>query len=237
MYVAGLLSFFSPCLVPLLPSYFSMITGFTFKDLYGLNDKDVKMRMFVSSVLFVVGFTIVYAILGATGTFIGKFIQKNINLLIQVSGLFLIVLGLIQLGVIHFKNLQYDFAWNVQKRLAHLGYASALITGIACALIWIPCVGQILTAVLIVASKETTALKGLVMLVVFSLGLGTPFLVLGLFFPSIYPLIQKYRKGFYIANKGTGVLMVLFGILLLINQYQIFIDLMKEATEFILNLF
>jgi len=231
-FVSGLASFFSPCLIPLLPSYFAIITGFTLKDLYGLDFKALRWRVFLSSLFFVAGFSVVYSLLGATGTLIGKYLNSYVPILIRLSGIFLIVLGLIQLGIIKFKSLEFDFAWNVQKKLAKLGYLNAFITGIALALIWIPCVGQILTAMLILASSSETATQGLLLLLVFSLGLGTPFLLLGLFFPWIFPKIRENRQLLHYLNLGGGVLLIVFGIVLVANQYGYYLELLKGFNFF-----
>jgi len=227
-YLAGLAGFFSPCLIPLLPSYFAIITGFTLKDLYGLNFKNLRLRIFFSSVFFVLGFAIVYSLLGATGNLLGQFLNKHTNLLIRFSGLFLIILGLIQLGIIKFKGLEFDYAWVVQKKLSRLGYINALITGIAMALIWIPCVGQIVTGMLILASQTETATQGMSLLLVFSLGLGTPFLLLGLFFPTFFPLLQKSRQLLHAINLLAGVLLIIFGLVLITNQYFYYLQLFKN---------
>jgi len=231
-YVSGLASFFSPCLIPLLPSYFAIITGFTLKDLYGLDFKSLRLRVFLSSLFFVAGFSVVYSLLGATGTLVGKYLNSYVPILIRLSGIFLILLGLVQLGVIKFKSLEFDFAWNVQKKLAKLGYLNAFITGIALALIWIPCVGQILTAMLILASSSDTATQGLLLLLVFSLGLGTPFLLLGLFFPSIFPKIRENRQLLHWLNLGGGVLLIIFGVVLVANQYGYYLELLKGLNFF-----
>jgi cytochrome c-type biogenesis protein len=236
-YTAGLTSFFSPCLVPLLPSYFTIITGFTFKDLYGLNTANIRKRVFISSIFFVSGFSLVYTILGATGTIIGLLLQKNLNFIIQMTGFFIIFLGLVQIGVLKFKSLEFDYAWNIQKKLANLGYISAMITGIACALIWMPCVGQILGLMLILASQADTALKGMEYLFIFSLGLGTPFLLLGLFFPLVFSFIQRYRKLFYLITKGAGVVLILFGLILVIGKYHYFLNLVSSSIYIIEEFF
>ncbi len=229
-YMGGLVSFFSPCLIPLLPSYFSIMTGFTFKEMYGLQENYVRTRMFFSSILFVIGFSLVYSVLGATGSFIGKFILTQSTLLIRISGIVLIILGLIQLGIINFHGIQYDYAWNIQKRLAHLGYATAFLTGIVCAFIWMPCVGQILGAILLIASKTETAVNGFMLLLVFSLGIGTPFLFLGLFFPYLFPLLQRKRSVFLVINKAAGILLLVFGIILVFNQYQFFLSFFQQIV-------
>lgn len=163
-YIAGFTSFFSPCLLPLLPSYFSALTGFTFKELFGLEAKHVRLRMWTSSILFVLGFAVVYSVLGLTSSALGKLLQENIEILIRVSGVVLILLGLIQIGIINFEGLQYDYAWNIQKRITRLGFISSFLIGISCALIWIPCVGQILGSILILASKAPRASDGFFLL-------------------------------------------------------------------------
>jgi cytochrome c-type biogenesis protein len=237
-YLAGIASFFSPCLIPLLPSYYTAITGFTFKELYGINFSGIRTRVFLSSVFFVLGFASVYSILGATGAVVGRFIQDNINILIRFSGIFIILLGLIQLGVIRFNSIEFDYAWNIQKKLARLGYLSAFITGLSCALIWMPCVGQILGAMLIIASKTETAFRGFTLLLVFSLGLGTPFLLLGLFFPYIFRLLQSKRELFHYLSQIAGVILILFGVVLLIDQYGFFLTVMSQSRalfELIIN--
>jgi cytochrome c-type biogenesis protein len=220
-FIAGISSFFSPCLLPLLPSYYTVLTGFTFKELFGLEEKHVKTRMWSSSVIFVMGFALVYSILGLTSSALGSLLQNNLEILIRISGGVLIILGLLQIGVINFEALQYDYAWNIQKRITRLGYLSAFLMGISCALIWMPCVGQILGSILILASKSTRVYDGFFLLLVYSLGLGTPFIIMGLFFPQIYGLIKQYRRFLIIMNRGAGIIMILFGIVLVLNKYSL----------------
>ena len=231
-YLSGLVGFFSPCLIPLLPSYFAIITGFTLKDLYGLDFKHLRLRVFLSSVLFVAGFSLLYSLLGATGTVVGQFLSRYTSFLIRLSGFFLVLLGLVQLGIIKFKTLEFDFAWKVQKKLSRLSYLNAFITGIAMALIWIPCVGQILAAMLILASRQETALEGFRFLLAFSLGLGTPFFLLGLFFPWLIPLFQTHRRFLHLLNQAGGVLLIIFGLILVANQYGYYIQFFKSLFPF-----
>jgi len=226
-YFSGLASFLSPCLIPLLPSYFSIITGFTLKDLYGLKFKDMRVRFFLSTLFFISGFSIVYSLLGATGTLIGQFLSHYTNILIRLSGFFLILLGLVQVGVLKFKSLEFDYAWNVQRKLSKLGYFSAFVTGIAMALIWIPCVGQFLTGMLILASRQKTALEGLSLLFTFSLGLGTPFVILSLFFPWIFPQLQAHRTFVQRLNLFAGILLIAFGLILIANQYGFYLQFLR----------
>lgn len=230
-FIAGLLSFFAPCLVPLLPSYFSIITGFTFADLYGLEFSKIRMRVFLSSFFFAAGFVTFYSILGTTGSYFGKLLNEQLQLMLKFSGVFLIFLGLIQLEVIRFDFLNFDYAWRIQRRLTKLGYLTAFLTGLVCALIWIPCIGQILAPILFLAATSTNALQGFVYLFVFSLGLATPFLILGLFFPTIFTILQKYRFVFHYLSRLAGIILIIFGIIIVLGKYQLFIITITNLWE------
>lgn len=217
---AGLVSFFAPCLVPLIPSYFSVISGFTFKDLYGLNFEKIRGRVFFSSCFFVAGFVVFFSLLGVTTTLIGQVLHKQLDFLVQVGGLFLIVLGLIQIGVIKFEFLRFDFAWRVQKRLTRLGFLTAFLTGIISGLVWVPCIGPVLGSVLLLASWAPSAKQGWSLLFTFSLGLASPFLLLGLAFPSVFGLLKRYRRFLHFLSLLAGVVLIVFGLILILGQYQ-----------------
>jgi len=221
VFFGGLISFFSPCLLPLLPSYFSIISGFTFSDLYGLNFEKIRGRVFLSSLFFTLGFVLFFTLFGAVSTAVGRFLQEKFNSLTQIGGLFLILLGLIQLRVIKFWGLRFDFAWRVQRRLARLGFLTAFITGVISGLVWVPCIGPILGSILFLASQKETALRGIVFLAVFSLGIAFPFLLLVLFFPAVFNWIQSQRKFFHFLSLFAGIILILFGLVLVLNQYQI----------------
>lgn len=227
-YIAGVTAFFSPCLLPLLPSYFSILTGYTFKDLYGLNFDKIRVRVFLSSLCFVVGFALIFSLMGLTSSLIGKLLITNLYGFIRLGGVILILFGLIQIGVINFESLQFDYAWNVQRRLAHLGYITAFITGMTFALIWIPCIGPILGSILIIASKQETAIYGANLLIFFAAGLGTPFLLLGLFFPTVFSKMREQRRIFHFLSRAAGVIMIIFGIVLLLNQYAVFLGIFSN---------
>lgn len=224
-YTAGLIAFFSPCLLPLLPSYFSIITGFTFKDLYGLNFEKLRGRVFLSSLFFVLGFSLIFTLLGLTSTLIGTILLKQLPFLVQISGVVLIILGLIQVGVIKFEGLQFDYAWNVQKKLARFGYVTAFVTGMTYALIWIPCVGAVLGAILLFAAQASNTNQGALLLFSFAMGLGTPFVLLGLFFPVLFKLIQEHRTLLHRISVFGGVILLCFGSVLLLNLYPLLIQL------------
>lgn len=230
-FLAGLASFFAPCLLPLLPSYFSAVSGFTFKEIYGLTRSGVRRRLFVSTIFFVAGFSLVFSFLGATASAIGQFINSNLPMLLQISGLFLIVLGLIELGVIRFNALRFDFAWKIQKRLARFGFAAAVLTGTISALVWIPCIGPALGAILLLASKAGSASEGVILLFSYGLGIGAPFIVLSLAFPTVFDKLQKNRSALVWVSRLAGITMLAFGAVLIFQKYQIYITAFGRIVE------
>jgi len=223
-FLAGLISFLAPCLLPLLPSYFSAITGFTLKDMYGVNFDRLRGRFVVSSLFYTLGFAIVFSFLGASASIVGQYIQANLPMLLKISGGVLIVFGLMQLGLIKINALRFDYAWNVQKKLSGLGYFTSTFTGIVSALVWIPCVSGILGSILLLASQADSVADGVLLLFVYALGLGAPFIIISFFFPQAASWLQKHRKQLHAVSLLAGVLMVVFGIVLLMDKYREYIS-------------
>lgn len=231
-YLAGLISFFAPCCLPLFPSYFSVISGFTFADLYGLDFSKIRLRVFASSLFFITGFSLVYTILGATSSIVGQILYIYLPLFLRLSGLFLIGLGLIQLGVGKMGTFRFDFAWNIQRRLIHLGYVTALATGVAAGLSWIPCIGPLLTPILLLSARSQTAFQGALLLFIYSMGLTLPFLLGGLFFPSLSKKLEQHRQVFHRLSQVAGVFLILFGVVLISGKYVFFIQKFYQITGF-----
>jgi len=227
VYIAGIISFFAPCCLPLLPSYFSAITGFTLKDMYGLNFSKLRRRFFISSLFFALGFAIVYSLFGAVASTIGQLIQTNLPVLLKISGALFVVFGLVQLGVIKFRSLRFDYAWNVQRRLTGLGYITSTSTGVVSALVWIPCIGGILGAILLLAGRADSVAQGVFTLFIYALGIGTPFIIISLFFPQTMSFLQKHRNQLHIFSTVAGLIMIIFGIILVMDRYQEYIALFE----------
>lgn len=223
-YIAGLISFFAPCLLPLFPAYFSVITGYTFADLYGLNFEKLRSRIFISSLFFVAGFSLVFTVLGATGSIVGQLLSEYLPILLRISGFFLIILGAVQVGIFKIPALEFDFAWNVQRRLSKLGYASATTAGVASALSWIPCIGPLLASVLLLAAKSQSLPMGLLLLFTYSMGLTTPFLLASLSFPRVVRALQDHRVAFHRLSVLAGIFLIAFGIVLLADKYRFVLE-------------
>ncbi len=224
-YLSGLISFFAPCLLPLFPTYFTVITGFTFSELYGLEFSKIRGRVFASSLFFAAGFVTVFTLLGLTGSLIGQIIGSYMPLLLRFSGAILIVMGLVQLGVIKLDLLRFDYAWKIQHKLTHLGFFTAFATGVAAALSWIPCIGPLLAPILLLAGSSETVIHGGLLLFVFSLGLVSPFIAAGLFFPNVVGKLRSHSASLHRLSQIAGIVLIVFGVILFFDQYRVFLGL------------
>ena len=224
IFIAGLLSFFAPCVVPLFPAYLSIITGYTFAELYGLEFSLLRGRIFKSALFFVLGFASVFTLLGAGGAFIGQLVNQYMPYLLKLSGLLMLVLGLIQLKVIKMPAWEFDYAWVTQRRNAQLGFLSSAITGVASALCWIPCIGPILATILLLSADANSVLKGLSYLFTYSMGIMFPFLLASLFFPKFFDIYRENRGILKYFSVISGMVILVFGIVLILDKYRLFID-------------
>jgi len=211
---AGLLSFLSPCILPLVPVYLSSLAG---PEIFEPKASKVRVPLFLHSLSFVVGFTTVFIILGAGAGLIGFAIDAHLAVIRQVAGILLVVFGLFLLLGQKVPQL------NIERRLAPsrgatTGYLRSFLTGGIFTLAWTPCVGPVLGGILSLAATSETAWSGASLLAIYSLGLGIPFLIIGAAFDSVAPLlrrISRYSKVIYIIS---GVLLITVGILVLTNR-------------------
>ena len=210
---AGLLSFLSPCVLPLVPVYLASLCG---PEILEPEINRSRLPMFLHSLSFVLGFSLVFIILGAGAGFAGFALSTNLSLINKIAGSLLIAFGLFLLAALKIPWLNYE------KRLtpslgATTGYLLSLLIGAIFSLAWTPCVGPILGGILTLAWGSETAWRGAYLLASYSLGLGLPFLVIGVTFDSIRPLlkrIHRYSTWIYIVS---GLLLIAVGILILTN--------------------
>ena len=211
---AGLLSFLSPCVLPLVPVYLASLYG---PEIFEPKVKKSSVPIFFHSLSFVIGFSIVFIILGVGAGLIGFVISSHLTAVRQVAGSLLIVFGLFMLAALKVPWLSYERRLT-PSRSATTGYLRSFLTGGIFSLAWTPCVGPILAGILALASSSGTAWQGGYLLAVYSLGLGLPFLIIGLAFDSITPLlkrIHRYSSAIYIIS---GLLLITVGILILTNN-------------------
>ncbi len=219
-FLAGLLSFISPCVLPIVPPYLAYLAGISFSEL-GSQDADVvsahvRRRIFLTSVAFVAGFTTVFVALGATASLIGKTLAQYFDVLSIVAGVLIVIMGLHFLGVFRLALLYREARVHVEKKPA--GMFGAYIMGLAFAFGWTPCVGPVLAAILFVAGTEDTALRGATLLALYSLGIGIPFIVAGLFASRFIGWASRFKRHMHRVEQAMGGLLVLTGILFMTGQ-------------------
>jgi cytochrome c-type biogenesis protein len=215
---AGFLSFLSPCVLPLVPPYLCFLGGTTFDQLAGEDETPphVYTTVVLSSVAFVLGFTTVFVILGATATVLGKLMLENLPILAKVAGVIIIIAGLHFLGVIHIPILHREARYHADTRPA--GLVGAYIIGLAFAFGWTPCIGPVLGAILAVAAGEDSVRQGVSLLFVYSLGLGIPFILAAVAVRPFMNAMGRFKGHMGTIEKVLGALLVLTGILFLTNS-------------------
>ena len=177
-FLAGIVSFLSPCVLPLIPGYVSMVSKMSFEELTDGSMKGKTTRIFFPSLLFVLGFSFVFVSLGAGASFVGNFIHENKVLLLRISGVIIILFGLFSMDILKISHLYRERRINIPQ--SNLGLIGTFLLGIAFGFGWTPCVGPILASILLYASTAEGAGKGASLLFVYSIGLGLPFLLTGL---------------------------------------------------------
>ena len=216
--IAGVLSFLSPCVLPLVPPYLAFIGGTTFDQLAGEDETPphVYQTVVLSSVAFVLGFTTVFVMLGATATAAGQLLAENLPLLSKVAGVIIIIAGLHFLGLIHLPILHREARYHADARPA--GLLGAYVIGLAFAFGWTPCIGPVLAAILAIAAGQDSVSTGVSLLFVYSLGLGIPFIAAAFALKPFMRSMARHRNKLAVVEKLLGAFLVLTGILFLTNS-------------------
>jgi len=221
-FLAGIVSFLSPCVLPLFPSYLSFITGLTFDELAN-PDPGAKARVrkltVVHSLLFILGFTMVFIALGASATALGQFMRANQVWIRRAAGLVIILFGLHIAGVLNFAFLKRERRVHLQERPA--GMFGSVVVGFAFGAGWTPCIGPILGAILTMAGTSGQLETGVMMLGVYGAGLGVPFFLAAVGFNSFLTAFQRIRGWMRPIEIGSGVVLVAVGILIFTNYFAV----------------
>ena len=234
-FFAGMLTFLSPCIFPLLPGYMSFMSGESLENLRnhtGEGNISPRMKAFLGALCFGLGFTLIFVILGATATTIGKSLVQYKAVLAKVSGIIIIIFGLHMIGIFKIKTLLKQSKFNYKKHSFPF-YIEAFLLGIALVLGWTPCIGPILTSILFVAAQESSVNQGIILLLVYSLGLWIPFLVSALAINEVMKAVRKTGKYLIWVERTAGALLVLMGILLLTDQMTKLSIFFSELFDFI----
>ncbi len=213
-FFAGIISFLSPCVLPLIPGYLSFICG---TDLENLK-KQSKYFIVKKSALFVIGFSIIFILLGASSTFFGTFLLKQSQIFSNIIAIIIIFFGLYLTEIINFKFLNNEFKFYISKYSNNFFFP--LIVGMGFAFGWTPCIGPILGSILALASLKTTLLQGIFLLITYSIGLGIPFILAGYYLGNFLMFSQKAKKYIKKIQKGAGIILIITGILILSSKLQ-----------------
>jgi len=209
---AGLISFLSPCVLPLIPGYIAYISGSTLNEL--LEKKKINLTPII---LFTFGFSIIFIFFGAAATFVGQLLLQNSYELRILSGILIIIFALHIMGVINLKFLNYEKRIQTDKKQ---GIFAPILIGMAFAFGWTPCIGPILGSILILASTTESISKGILLLILYSLGLAIPFILSGYLIQKFMLISKNLKQKMNLINKLGGVLLLMTGILILTNQLQ-----------------
>ncbi len=223
-FLAGLVSFITPCVLPVVPPYLAYIAGVSFAELKGETAdaeqrRRVNRRVFYSALLFVLGFTTVFVLLGATASFLGQTMARYFDVLSKVAGLAILILGIHYTGLVRIPLLYREARVNVNKSPTSL--LSAYLIGLAFAFGWTPCVGPVLASVLFLAGSEGTALQGAWLLLVYSLGMGLPFLFAALFAGQFLSVSSRIKRHMAVVEKFIGAMLILTGLLLVTGTFSV----------------
>ncbi|OGW58577.1 MAG: cytochrome C biogenesis protein [Nitrospirae bacterium RBG_16_43_8] len=223
---AGLLSFLSPCVLPVIPSYVSYITGLSFEDLTGSQDRGrIRKITITNSLFFIAGFSFIFVMLGASSSFLGRFLSDHQETIRKIGGAMIVLFGLYIAGVLRIGFLSRDKRLHLQNKPA--GLLGTFLVGAAFAAGWTPCIGPILGSILLYASTIDSVSSGMGLLSVYALGLGIPFLITAVAISTALSYFKRIKRYMRIISIVTGLFLVVVGILLftgdftLLTQYMI----------------
>ena len=216
-FVAGLLSFVSPCVLPIVPPYLCYLTGLSFEEVSGESVAEgAPRRLLMASVAFVLGFSTVFVALGASASLVGQTLARHFDTLSIAAGAVIIVLGLHFMGVLRIAALFRDSRFTVERKPA--GLVGAYVIGLAFAFGWTPCVGPVLAAILFVAGSTETAANGAILLLTYALGIGLPFILAAAFAGRFLAWMARFRRHMATVERVMGGLLVGTGLLFITGQ-------------------
>jgi len=217
---AGLVSFFAPCVVPLLPAYIGYITGVSLQDLQDKGYKPFRKKMIATSLYYILGFSLVFVILGTAAASIGSSLRRYDFVIQRIGGLVILFLGLNFAGILKIPLLARTKQFSLPKWADRLGYARAFFVGLVFATAWTPCVGAVLGSILTLAAIKGTIVSGASLLFVYSLGISLPFLIVSFTLASAPKYLSFIAKHIGVVSKVAGIVLAILGFLLLTDTYK-----------------
>ena len=226
-FAAGLLSFVSPCVLPLVPSYITYITGLTLEELTTQTErKGVRAIIIANSLLFIAGFSIVFIAFGASASLVGQLLVTYQDFIRKLGGVLIVVFGLYVMGILKIKFLMAEKRVHLKSRPA--GYVGSVLVGVAFAAGWTPCVGPILGTILVYASTTDSMLTGVELLSSYSLGIGLPLFITALAVDSFLNYFKKVRAYMYGISVASGIFLVLVGVLIYSNSLTLITGILER---------
>ncbi len=215
-FFAGLISFLSPCVLPLVPGYLSYISGVSSDQMRAGADAQTRKRVMLNASGFVLGFSLIFIALGASATALGQLMLMQLDVLSKVAGVVIIVFGLHTMGLLRIKWLYMEK--RVQLSAKPLGILGAVLVGMAFGFGWTPCIGPILASILAIAATQETMGQGISLLAVYSLGLGIPFLLAGLAINQFFAVFDRLKRHMRVIEITSGLLLIGVGLLMITNN-------------------
>ncbi len=214
-FFAGITSFFSPCILPLIPAYIAYIAGVSIDD----NTRKGRFLIFTRTIGFIIGFTIIFMILGGAVSALGGFISKNMKTFRFISGAIIIILGLNMLGLFKFK--MFNFTSNMRTPKTK-GFIGSVLMGMSLSIGWTPCIGTVLASILFMAAGQASLSQGITLLFVYSLGFAIPFIIVSFILKLFDKNMPKFEKASFYINKIGGVIIIIVGVLIMLDKLIIF---------------
>ncbi len=214
-FVFGIISFISPCVLPIVPGYLSFISGSTLDEMVNSARTVLVRKVTTNSLLFVLGFSVIFIALGASATVVGQFLLGKLDLFSKIAGIIIVVFGLHMVGLFRIRFLNYEKKFHTQRKIGPLG---SFVAGLAFAFGWTPCIGPVLAGILAIAAQQDSIGKGILLLTVYSLGLGIPFLLTSLSINAFLAFFRKFNRYIRWVEITGGVLLIVVGILIMTNN-------------------
>jgi len=228
-FFAGLVSFVSPCVLSLVPAYLSFISGMSVDQMQREEDRRKAIgRTGLNALAFVLGFSLVFVLLGASATFLGQFLRGKMAILNKVAGAIVVLFGLHIAGVFRIRFLDYEKRFHPRTKSS--GLMGAFFVGMAFAFGWTPCIGPFLAAILAYAAIQETVAQGIVLLGVYALGLGIPFLLTGLVVHVFFAAFDRIKRHFRTIEIASGMLLILVGLLIFTDNFQILASYLSRLS-------
>ncbi|MGI6536969.1 MAG: cytochrome c biogenesis CcdA family protein [Caldicoprobacterales bacterium] len=215
VFLEGVASFLSPCVLPLIPAYMTYITGKTVESMS--RDRESQKTLIMNSLAFILGFTVIFVLLGAGASTLGSFLIRHQHLLRRISGLLIMIFGLFHTGILPIAFLNYEKRLLIRPEKQ--GLFTSFLVGMGFSIGWTPCIGPILTSVLLLAANTETLVRGMLLLAVYALGLGLPFLLLAVGIRYFWKYLKVISRHMKIIKIVSGIILIIIGIMIYYNLF------------------